>query len=100
MATIFNAVIRERVRVTENGKTRTMQKSEAIVRQLTNKAMSGDLKAIKEAVVLNHSFDGAADHLAVEDPDMEKNKAIMRRLLERAQKAQSGDTIPTQIPTE
>ncbi len=47
IATILEEVTREMVRVTENGKVRTMTKLEAIMRQLTTKALSGDLKAIK-----------------------------------------------------
>jgi hypothetical protein len=48
LATILNKAGRQRVRVTENGRTRYITKLEASTLQLVNKAVSGDLKAIKE----------------------------------------------------
>jgi hypothetical protein len=46
LATIFEKVCRERIRVTLNGKVRSLTKFEAAMLQLTNMAAAGDLKAI------------------------------------------------------
>lgn len=47
-ATILNKVCRERIRVTVNGRSRSITKFEATMLQLMNKSASGDLKAIRE----------------------------------------------------
>jgi hypothetical protein len=48
LSTILAKAGRERVRVTTNGKTRSITKFDATLLQLTNKAAAGDLKAIRE----------------------------------------------------
>jgi uncharacterized protein DUF5681 len=46
--TIVAKVVRQRIRVTENGRSRWITKFEATMLQLINKAVSGDLKAISQ----------------------------------------------------
>ena len=46
LAAILAKAGRQRIKVTENGRTRYITKFEAIMLQLVNKAVSGDLKAI------------------------------------------------------
>lgn len=46
--TTFMKVANERITVTQNGRTRTITKFEATIIQLTNKAASGDMRAIRE----------------------------------------------------
>jgi hypothetical protein len=46
--TTFMRVANERIRITQNGRTRTITKFEATMIQLTNKAASGDMRAIRE----------------------------------------------------
>jgi hypothetical protein len=48
LATILTKVSRERVKVTENGRTRYITKFQATMLQLVNKALSGDLNAARE----------------------------------------------------
>ena len=48
LATILEKACRQRVRVTENGRARSITKFEATMLQLCNKAVSGDLRAIAE----------------------------------------------------
>jgi hypothetical protein len=48
LATLLIKTGRQRVRVTENGRIRTITKFEALMLQLINKAAAGDLKAINE----------------------------------------------------
>jgi uncharacterized coiled-coil protein SlyX len=92
LASILDEVIREKVRVTEHGKIRTISKLEAIMRQLTAKALTGDLKAIKDVVALKQVFEAVPDQTLQERPDAEKNQAIMRRLVERIRATQSDDS--------
>lgn len=91
IATILEEVTRETVRVTENGKVRTMTKLEAITRQLTTKALSGDLKAIKDVLALRQVCEAVTDQTSPGGPDMEKSQAIMRSLVERIRAIQGAD---------
>jgi Family of unknown function (DUF5681) len=47
VATLLEQALNERVFVTENGKRKTITKLEAMLKQLANKAASGDHRAIK-----------------------------------------------------
>jgi hypothetical protein len=47
MATVLGRTLRAKVVVNENGKRRKITKLEAAIQQLTNKAASGDLKALQ-----------------------------------------------------
>src|ERR1700722_19961413 len=48
LATLLEKIIRQRVTVTENGRSREMSKAEAIFLQMINKALRGDISAIHE----------------------------------------------------
>jgi hypothetical protein len=52
VASAFLKIARERVRVTINGHIRTITKLEAIMLQLVNKAMAGDVRAAKDVLTL------------------------------------------------
>ena len=92
MASILDAVTKEMVRVTENGKVRTISKLEAIMRQLTSKALSGDLKAIKDVLALRQVCEAVTEEALPENPDTEKNQAIMRRLIQRIRNTESAES--------
>lgn len=47
VATVFSKTLREKVVVNENGQRKTMSKLEAALKQLTNKAASGDTRALR-----------------------------------------------------
>jgi len=82
LATILNKAGRQRVRVTENGRTRNITKFEAANIQLVNKAVSGDLKAIRE---LNHQVQLLFEkHVApTEFARGESDEAVMANICER-----------------
>lgn len=88
LSTVLGHVSREKVRVTENGKVRTMTKSEAMVRQLIAKALAGDLRAIKDVFGLHQIAEATPDMERSGMPDVEKDQAILRRFLERTRKMQ------------
>jgi hypothetical protein len=56
VATLLEQVLNERVAVTENGKRRTISKLEAMLKQLANKAASGDHHAIKLLIPLADTY--------------------------------------------
>jgi len=83
IATTFHEITRELIHLKENGKGRTVTKLEAILYQLVNKALSGDLKAMKEILQWNQIFESAAQQDAIDSPDKEKNEAVMRSFIQK-----------------
>jgi len=55
MATVLERTLRERVVISENGRRKTVTKLEAALKQLTNKAASGELKALQLLATLVRS---------------------------------------------
>jgi Family of unknown function (DUF5681) len=56
MATLLERALNERVAVTENGKRKTITKLEAMLKQLANKAASGDTRVIRLLMPLAETF--------------------------------------------
>ena len=48
IATVIDRVLREQVVITENGERKTISKLEASVKQVVNKAASGDMRAFQQ----------------------------------------------------
>jgi len=88
LATLLAKAGRQRVRISENGRTRHVTKFEATMLQLLNKAASGDLKAIAELLDWIKSF-AASDQtaLAAAAPH-ETDKAVMKSIIERIRNSQ------------
>src|SRR5437660_6621326 len=55
LATVLERTLRERVIINENGQRRTVTKLEAAMKQLVNKAASGDLRAVHQLSALVRS---------------------------------------------
>jgi hypothetical protein len=68
VATLLKQVVNERVTVTENGRRRTITKLHAMLKQLANKAASGDHRAINLLLPL------ADGYLSQTDAESEKPK--------------------------
>jgi hypothetical protein len=84
MATAFMKTLRERVVINEHGRRRTVTKMEAALKQLVNKAASGDLRALAQLVDL--SKDAEAKQLAqgmqqpvMTDSDQEVLDGVIKR---------------------
>ena len=52
LARVARRILNEKIPVRENGERRTITKLEAILKQLANKGISGDLRAIREVLKL------------------------------------------------
>src|SRR5579862_2107375 len=52
-ATAFLKIARQRIRVTINGRIKSITKLEAIILQVVSKAVSGDLRAAKDVLTLH-----------------------------------------------
>lgn len=68
VATLLEQVLNERVIVTENGKRKRITKLEAMLKQLTNKAASGDHRAIKLLMPLAETSFGSSNVAASNSP--------------------------------
>ena len=100
LATTFHEITQELIHMSENGKSRTVTKLEAIMLQLVNKAVSGDLKAAKEILQWNQIFENLVDREAMENPDAAKNEVVMKAFIQRARQstAQTAADTTTEEP--
>ena len=90
LSTLLLKVGRERVRVTINGRTRTITKLEAILLQLANKAISGEDRAAKEILHL-HSLYEDSDKTGLPQTDQdEKDEATWENIVKRILKSDPG----------
>jgi hypothetical protein len=90
LSTLLLKVGRERVRVTINGRTRTITKLEAILLQLANKAISGEDRAAKEILHL-HSLYEDSDKTGLPQADQdEKDEATWDNIVKRILKSDPG----------
>lgn len=85
VATALERELNQRVTIKENGQTRSITKFEAAIKQLANKAASGDAKAIQFLVnLLNISNGGALTDTPMTVPN-DADRAVMATLLQRFQ---------------
>ena len=86
VATVFTKTLRERVIVNEHGQRKSVTKLEAALKQLVNKAATGDLRALAQLVALardaesKQNIPGAQDPV-ISDLDHEVMDGILNRFL-------------------
>jgi hypothetical protein len=82
LATVLEKALQERVVINENGSRKTITKLEAAVKQLVNRAASGDLAAMRQLSALAGS---GADQAAVPpSPEFGRNdQKVMASMLKR-----------------
>jgi hypothetical protein len=84
VATVLQQTLQERVVIIENGQRKTITKLEAALKQLINKAASGDLGALKLLVTLERS---AEERLPSEASEKERfgeaDQHVMESILKR-----------------
>lgn len=85
--TILNKVLSEPVVVNENGKRKKISKREAVLKQLTNKAVSGDARSIQILLPEIHAVDDRVDSSTAEGGRLEEaDKQVLRQIYERVQR--------------
>ena len=97
VATIIAKVGRQRVKVTENGRTRYMTKLEASVTHLNNQAASGDIRAIREVVNWNTALANSEQGGIPPVGRDERDRAVMESILERIRKS---DNVSSEAATD
>jgi pyruvate/2-oxoglutarate dehydrogenase complex dihydrolipoamide acyltransferase (E2) component len=99
VATALERELNQRVTIKENGQTRSITKFEAAIKQLANKAASGDAKAIQFLVnLVNVSNGGALSDAPLTVPN-EADRAVMATLMRRFQ-PQTPQPHPEEHPND
>jgi hypothetical protein len=94
LSTLLLKVGRERVRVTINGRTRTMSKLEAIVLQLANKAISGEDRAAKEILHLHSLYEGMEPNNVPDAVPHERDLSVMESIAKRIKQSEAQSLEP------
>jgi hypothetical protein len=87
LATVLERTLRERVVINENGTRRIVTKLEAAVKQLVNKAASGDLAAMRQLSCLANSAEVEATADQNKSTLEEADQKIVNRLLKKLQES-------------
>jgi hypothetical protein len=89
MATVLARTLRAKVVVNENGRRKTITKLEAAVQQVTNKAASGDLKALQLLAGLVRSAEERTVQAAIPTGALdEADEKVMLGILKRMESTQ------------
>ncbi len=92
MATVLERTLRENVVITEGGRRKTITKLEAAIKQLTNKAASGDLKALQLLAALVRSAEERAVQPPVPNSTLEEvDQKVLFGILKRLEATNKGD---------
>jgi Family of unknown function (DUF5681) len=83
LASSFIEIGRERITVTEAGRTRTMTKADAVVYQLTNKAASGDPRARREYFQVHKMLQPPEPSEEIAPDLSDRDKEVMKNFLKR-----------------
>ena len=84
LKTDLKTELNERVTITENGRPRKLTKQQLMVKQLTAKAVKGDMRAISKLAELAISLLGPDDEVAADTSRLsEDDDAILQQFIER-----------------
>jgi hypothetical protein len=83
---VLAATLREKVVVNENGARKTVTKLEAAVKQLVNRAASGDLRALQQFIALAREGEATTNLPSTErSPLGELDQKVLQGILKRFQ---------------
>jgi hypothetical protein len=99
LVTSFMEVSREPILVTEGGRSRKIAKGEAILRQLINRALSGDTKAVREYFQIAKTFQRDEEENIGFDPK-DKNKQYLESFVKRMKRLAVEKDLDSGSPTE
>jgi hypothetical protein len=93
LATVLTETINEKVVITEKGRRRTITRLDAAVKQLGNRAESGDLKAIHQLTDLMKWVEGRAEALVpAEETITEADRNVIATINARLTHRDKGDS--------
>ncbi len=86
VATVFTKTLREKVVINENGQRKTVTKLEAALKQLVNKAASGDLRALRQLIELAHGAEAKQNIPGAQAPRLsELDREVIQGIVQRFQ---------------
>jgi hypothetical protein len=92
MATVLARTLREKVIISEHGRRKTISKLEAAIKQLTNKAASGELKALQLLAGLVRSAEERAIQVATPSSSLDElDEKVVLGILRRLETTNKGD---------
>ena len=92
MATVLERALREKVVINEGGRRKTVTKLEAAIKQLTNKAASGELKALQLLAALVRSAEERGVKAAAPDSALDEiDERVVLGILKRLEATTKGD---------
>lgn len=92
VATVLERTLREPVVINENGQRKTITKLQAAVKQLVNKAASGDSAALRQLMALVASAEQRSSDAQPDRPSLnEADRKVMAGILKRFEKNTEGD---------
>ena len=92
LATVIERTLQEKVVINENGVRKTVTKLEAAIKQLMNKAASGDLRALQLLAGLVRSAEERPDQAPAADSELaEVDQKVIFGLLKRLKNTEKGD---------
>lgn len=90
-ATIFREVGRRRIKITSNGKTRTVTMLEATLMQLINQAAGGNLRAIRETLEADVRYAESEQAPETVADFHERDRDVIQNLHRRMQALNKGE---------
>lgn len=92
MATVLERTLREKVVINENGRRKTVTKLKAALKQLSNKAASGELKALQLLAALVRSAEERAVQVPISKSALEEvDEKVFLGILNRLEATSKGD---------
>ena len=86
-ATALDRALKEQVLVTQNGRSRSISKLEAMVVQMVNKAIGGDARARQQTLSVLHILEPNVESQAARTQDLdEADRHVVQGLMQRMQK--------------
>ena len=90
VATLLAKALRERVVINENGNRKSVTKLEAALKQLINKAATGDIRALRHLFELLSESESKQNISAVQAPMGEADREVLQGILKRFQNEPRG----------
>jgi len=93
VATILTKTLRERIEVSENGRRKKITRLDAAVKQLANKAATGDPRSIQQLLALTQEVHdrNEASARTEKSPFTEEDEKVMQSLFSRLKHDTTGD---------
>jgi len=103
LSTLLDSALNERVTISENGRRKRISKREAILKQLVNKAASGDPKSIQMLLTEIRLVEGrqpSAEPMLLDDTDREVIRQLYERLYESNQNEKEEEETNNENPKD